>query len=268
MNFNLVCFYSEGPPFDNASPLSDCKDKVLNYANGHFDSIRFYTPSILKSMSFGEFVKPRPPGCVPTGTWPAIGNCAWKPLIMLLELEKMKYGDVLLYRDCNVNHRKTLKDYDNIKRLSLDLLDSCGFDFFIGVELYGNKEFSPLKRFCKPNIIKELAKNREFSKEFPMCIVDFLVAKKSKSSIQILTEWKEACSNERWIDGETYEEDTEEMSVFFPEQAILNVIISNWIADKKHRIPQDYPGIGVLNRDIKKTFSIKDKSYLRHLNDF
>lgn len=266
MNFNLVCFYSEGPPLDDASPLSDCKYKVLNYANGYFDNIQFYTPSILKSMSFGESVKPRPPGCVPTGTWPAIGNCAWKPLIMLLEMEKMEEGDVLLYRDCNVNHRKTLRDYDDIKNHSFDLLDLCGFDFFIGAELYGDKEFSPLKRFCKPNIIKELAKNQKFSKEFPMCIVDFLVAKKSKASVQLLNEWKEACSNERWIDGETYDEDTEEMSVFFPEQSILNVIISNWIVDRKFDIPVEYPGIGVLKRNIKNVFKIENKSYLGNLD--
>lgn len=266
MNFNLVCFYSEGPPLDGAVPLSDCKEKISAYAKDHFNNISFYNPSILKEMSLGQYVKPRDAGCVPTSTWPAIGNCAWKPLIMLLELEKMEYGDVLLYRDCNVNQRETLRDYDDIEKHSLDLLRLCKFDFFIGVELFRDKQFAPLKRFCKPNIIKELSKNQGFSKEFPMCIVDFLVARKSGASIKLLTEWRDACLNERWIDGELYGEDTKEMSVFFPEQAILNVIISNWIVENKFSIPKEYPGIGVLSRNIKNISKIENKSYLGNLD--
>tara|TARA_Y100001937_G_scaffold124408_1_gene189075 strand:- start:396 stop:1199 length:804 start_codon:yes stop_codon:yes gene_type:complete len=266
MNFNLVCFYSEGPPLDNAMPLSHCRKKVYEHAKSHFNNISFYNPSILNEMSLGEYVKSRPAGCVDTGTWPAIGNCAWKPLIMLLELEKMQFGDVLVYRDCDVDKRSTLKDYDNIKQHSLDLLSLCGFDFFIGVELFGRQQFARLKSFCKPNVIKELSKNKKFSEEFPMCIVDFLVARKSNASIALLTEWKEACLNERWIDGELYGESIKGMSGFFPEQAILNVIISNWIVENKFDIPKEYPAVGVLSRNIKNIFEIKDKSYLSNLD--
>ena len=41
-NINLVCFYSEGPPNDNALALSENKKLILNKASPHFNNIALY----------------------------------------------------------------------------------------------------------------------------------------------------------------------------------------------------------------------------------
>ena len=132
--YNYVFFFSEGPPNDKGLALKDCKDKLIEAAKPHVNNISYYTPKILEDMGYGDYVKNYEDKglCTRNPGMNHIGFEAWKPLILLLELEKMDTGDILIYRDCNVNKygHSRISDFNNIKNIVNDCLNICNFDFF------------------------------------------------------------------------------------------------------------------------------------------
>lgn len=262
--FNLVCFMSEGPPNDNGLNLSANRNILLRNTSNHFDNIEIYTPKILRDMGLGQYVKEheklglvhRNPGMN------KIGFCAWRPKIMLLELEKMNDGDILIYRDSNIKKSGPLGIYDDIKNRALDILKEIDFDFFVPRE---SKSVS-LKQHTKNNVIKELGEDHPFVYDFPNLYSGLLVIiKKSKVSMELLHEWENACLNDEWIDGNIYTKHHAGFKWSCPEQSILGVIIANWVRKRKHNIPLKYPLIGFENRNICKKFFYDEETDYEYL---
>ena len=274
VKYNLVFFFSEGTPNDNGQSLSHNKDKLLEIAKPHFDNISWYTPKKLRDMGYGDYVKEREPGHVRMNPGMSyIGNCAWRPLIMLLELEKMEEGDILVYRDSNVcGHRANqLSYYDDIRNIIDKCLSISKFDFFVPFE---GKGISVMH--AKTNVIRELGEDHLFSYNFPNVFSGLLtIARKSNISIHFLSDWKHACENEEWIDGKTYGELDSRFRWQCPEQSILGIIISKWIRKQQYNISPYYPNIVFGSKIIKNICVIKEDSsmyshlkYLNFENDF
>ncbi len=263
---NLVTFYSEGTPHDNGLNLSINKDIIFQKIK-HFNNISVYTPKILKNLGLNKYVKEyKKTGLVSMNKGMSkIGFCAWRPKILLLELEKMSEGEILIYRDMNIKKYPNLGNYDNIRNMVLKVLDIVKFDFFVSRE----NNFFKLKRLTKTNIIRELGDNHPFTYNFPNLISNFLIIRKSKVSIELLKEWENACLKEEWINGEQYGELHSSFRYSCPEQSILGVIIANWVRKKKHSISKYYPLIGFKERNINNMFLYnikKDYDYLKYLN--
>lgn len=263
--FNLVYFVSEGQPYDNGLKLTDNIQLVEKYASQHFDHIEYYTPRKLVNMGFGSYVKDYKEIGLTTQNlgMTRIGNSAWKPKIMLLELQKMNYGDILIYRDSNISKYKQLGNYDNIRLLAEKCLEICEFDFFISRDLH---EYTRTYEITKTNIIRELGDNHEFTYDFPIVCGYFLIVRKSSISIELLTEWDKACQIEKWIDPFQYGDLHPNFQWSCNEQSIICVIIANWIRKRKHNIPLKYPFIAFEERDIQKPKLCINYDYLKHLN--
>lgn len=260
---NLVTFYSEGPPNDNGLNLSSNRDRILE-KKIHFNNISMYTPKILKNLGYNKYVKEYEDSGLNRSHNPGmhkIGNCAWRPKILLLELEKMNEGDIIIYRDMNIIKYPILDNYDGIRNLALRILDIVNFDFFVP------RENSKLKNYTKTNIIRELGDNHQFSYNFPGLCVNFLIIRKSNVSIELINEWKEGCLTERWIDPFQYGELDTTFLHSTPEQSILGIIIANWVRKRKHNIDIKYPKIGFMHRDIYQMFYYNDYDYLKLLDD-
>tara|TARA_B100000035_G_C20991892_1_gene550556 strand:+ start:200 stop:1333 length:1134 start_codon:yes stop_codon:yes gene_type:complete len=266
-NFNLVSFYSEGYPNDNGLSLSENKDILISNAINHFNKISIYTPKILRELNLGAYVKEHTnSGLVTNKGMSKIGFCAWKPKIILLELEKMNYGDILIYRDCNIIKYPVLANYDNIKNIAEYILDTINFDFFVPRE-YTLPEQLHLKQYTKTNVIRELGEDHPFNYDFPMLFCGlFTIIKKSTISINLLKEWEMGCLNDNWINGEKYGDLYTGFRWSCPEQSILCQIIANWIRKNKYNIPKKFPLIGFKDRDIYKIFFYNDDSHYSYLN--
>jgi len=187
----------------------------------------------------------------------------WKPLIILLELEKMQDGDILLYRDVDFKKSPSLFNYENI----IEIIDKClnvvNFDIFISRE---TEDFK-LKHYVKPVVIKELGDNDTFIKEFPLLICNFIIIRKSSISIEFLNEWMDACLNDRWIDGNLYDiYDNEFRNFSTNEQSICCTILANWVKQRKYNIPIKYPLIGFVDREINNIIHFNNYEYLRELD--
>jgi hypothetical protein len=238
--YNLVFFHTEGPPNDKGHNLTECRDIILNGAKPYMDNISYYNPRILKEMGFEYFVKEYDDlGCCTNPNFHKMGFAAWKSLIIKLELEKLNEGDILLYRDSNTFHYPPYADYSDVKEVVDFSLNHCNFDFFISRETDDTK----LKHHCKTNIIRELGEDHPFTYEFPLLASGFIAMKKSKISVELVDEWVKGSENKEWSTGKVYGDLHPTFEWSTPEQAILGVIIANWIRKRKYNIPINYPNL-------------------------
>jgi hypothetical protein len=253
-NIHYISFCSEGEPYDKGLNLSNSKQILINNLKDTDIKYFFYSPRFLKENGFSEYVKEyENPGLVSMNpNMNLVGFCAWKPLIMLLELEKMNDGDILVYRDCNCEKYGQLKDFDNFEKNITEIFDIVNFDFFVPIE--NNR--STIGGYCKSNVIRELAINKEFTRNFPLLVVNILICKKSNISIDILNEWRKNCIIDKYIDGEQHGELYPEFQWHTPEQGILGVLISNYVYEGKYNIPKNYPNLMLLNRNINEKIII------------
>lgn len=260
---NLVTFYSEGPPNDNGLNLSINKEFILQQKH-HFDHIAIYTPTILRQLGLNNYVKEyQHTGLVTKNEGMSkIGFCAWKPKILLLELEKMSHGDILIYRDMNIQKYPILGNYNNIRNLALQILHIVQFDFFVPRE----NEKLQLKQFAKTNIIRELGEDHPFTYDFPNLICNLLIVRKSNVSMQLLKEWENACLQDTFINGEQYGKLHPRFMWSCPEQSILGIIIANWVRKETHGIPKHYPLIGFTNRNINNMFLFDKNQHYHYLH--
>lgn len=169
----------------------------------------------------------------------------------------MNDGDILVYRDGNCEKYGVLKDFDNFEKNIREILNIVNFDFFVPVE---NNKYT-LSGFCKSNVIRELAINEEFTKKYPLLIVNTIICKKSNISIEILNEWRKNCIIDKYIDGEQYGELYPEFQWHTPEQGILGVLISNYVYEGKYNIPKNYPNLMFLDRNINEKIIINNENF-------
>jgi len=264
--FNLVSFLSEGQPHDEGLNLSENRDLLETAAKPHFDTIELYTPRKLKDMGLGNYVRDyKITGLVTNNPgMTRIGNCAWKPKIIAMELEKLTNGDILIYRDSNiVRYGDKLGDYKNIRNCAEDFLRLCNFDFFAHRET----EFCSLKNFTKTNVLRELGENSLFVYQYPGVCANIIVIRKSAVSVQFVKEWLEACEVERWIDPNHYGGYLLNFINQCPEQSILGVIVANWIRKRIHNIPLNYPVIGFEDRNIQRIIRFQNYAYLTLIDE-
>ena len=265
VKFNITYFYSEGIPNDNGKDLKYCKELLLINSKC-FDNVSFYTPKILSDLGYNNFLKQYDVTDIIEyySTACKIGLLACKPLILLLELEKMQLGDILLYRDSDFKKYPTLSHTENIISIIDNILNIVNFDVFISRE----KEDYKLRHYTKPIVLKEIGNDDIFNKEFPLLIANFIIIRKSKISIDYLNEWKDACLIDKYMDGYLYDiNDTEFRNFATIDQSIAGTIIANWVKERKYNIPLNYPIIGFEGRDISKIIYFKNYDYLKYLQN-
>ena len=191
MKIHFVGFYSEGSPNDNGINLTNEKNIVINELKNEVDDYNFYTPKKIIDMGYKDhMIDFKNPGVVSMNPGMShIGNCAWRPLIILLELQKLQNDDIVVYRDINCKKYPDLKNFKNFKNNVIKILNDVNYDFAISRHSTNEK----IIEHCKTNIIRELAINQEFTSEFPLLLSTYLIFKKTNKSIEFLNEWKDAC---------------------------------------------------------------------------
>ncbi len=254
MKINFVSFCSEGYPHDDGKDLSGRIEPTIELFKDEFDNISIYTPRIVSSFLHKSFSKKVPN----SGPWGVVGNQAWKPAIILNEIEKLDLGDIIVYKDIDYEKYPSYKNVKGIGQKCQDWLKICRFDFFIPTEIDVpddwdiNKSLKVdhnygtcLKKWCKEYTLRKLSKNYVFTRNYPQCIVNLLVFKKSKASLDFLLEWLFYCRDQTLLNELEYGYNSGECELHCPEQSIANIILCNWIHERKFGIPKTYPGFGL-----------------------
>lgn len=259
---HYVGFYSEGNDKDKALDLTIEKNIIETNLKKKVDGYKFYTPSIIKQLGYHNHMLEFEPGLVSQNKgMNMVGNCAWRPLIILLEMEKIKDNDIVVYRDINCNKYPTLKNFNNFKTKVKQILKDVDYDFAIA----RHDTRITIIEHCKTNIIKEVALDEEFTSKFPLLLSTFLIFKKTPISIEFLKEWNRLCLVRKYIDGEPYGVLSKKFKWSTPEQSIMSVIVSNWVYEGKNNIPKTYPNFMINNktRDFDNYLYPSDFSYLK-----
>ena len=258
----LILFYSEGEPNDKGINLTHAKDIMINKYINDFDEINVYTPSMLRDMGYHQSVQEFPDSGLVSANYKLnfIGFCAWKPLIIKLELLKSNKDDIIFYHDVNCIKYPQYLSFKNIKNWINTIFTKCNYDFF-----FPQEHSQKLYRFCKANVIRELGNDDAFNYHFSQMCVNCCVFKNTPVSLLLLDEWIDACNNTSWLDGNIYGSLIDGFTYHCPEQSILNTILANWIKTNKHNIPKKFPFIYFKYRNINDIHDITDYDYLKYL---
>lgn len=265
---NFCSFYSEGPPNDEANNYSDLVPEILKNANGHFNNINFYTPNKLRELGYSKYLKTHEL-YEKSKLWSPIekiGLSAFRPAMLLHELSKMNDGDILVYRDINWKKYPTYRNFDEFPELAEKILSQCQFDFYVSSDTPRSVNIK-LNNFTKSKVIRELGENAEIFKHVNTFHANMFVIRKSKISIDLLTEWQTAMENDDWLNGDISDEPDQNILFHAIDQSILSVIIYNWIRKRKHNIPLKYPFIEIDVYHTGKIINISEQfyEYLKYL---
>jgi hypothetical protein len=217
---------------------------------------------MLQDMGYHQSVQEFPDTGLVSGNYKLnfIGFCAWKPLIIKLELLKSNKDDIIFYHDVNCIKYPQYLSFKNIKNWINTIFTKCKYDFF-----FPQEHSNQLYRWCKTNVIRELGNDDAFNYHFSLMCVNCCVFKNTAVSLLLLDEWIEACNNTSWLDGKTYGSLIKGFRHHCPEQGILNTILANWIKTNKHNIPTKFPFIYFRARNINEIHDITDYDYLKYL---
>ena len=226
---NFCSFYSEGPPNDEGLNLSDCVPEIEKNAKPHFNKVTFYTPKILHELGYGKYLREYEDSpIINHKTILKLGLSSFRPAMFLHSLKEMNDGDILFHRDINWKKYPALGKFDNIENQILKILKVCEFDFFVPnhdlPENGQHKDSRKLKVLTKTNIIRELGEDHPFTYNFPLVHAYMFIMRKSKVTIELLTEWQRAMENPEWIDGKHYGPVDPEFSWSTLDQSVLSVI--------------------------------------------
>jgi hypothetical protein len=266
VNYTFVSFYSEGAPHDKGYALEKSIEPIQALLKGQC-ATEFYTPRRLRDLGYDYAVQEFAElGCARGNpNCEKLGFFAWKPLILWLELQKGKEGDVVMFHDFNIEKYPIYKgNLESLTFYAKRCLDECGFDFFVPRESLTKRVFHHAKGLT----VRELGGCDPYYFNFPQAIVNMIFIRKTPRSMELIEEWMRACKELRWLTGTPTDERPHPGFIWHcPEQAILCVLLARWVAERKHAIPLEYPNIIVHRRNLAKRLKVTmaDCKHLEYL---
>lgn len=153
------------------------------------------------------------------------GYWAWKPFIILKELEMMKEGDFLIYSDSG---RPPGCIFTHSFNAFIDWLDEKKQDVMPGVNV--SYYCGDLSRWIKPTAVKKMNLTNDLTGK-AMVQASFLFMKKSKESILLMNEWFDLCRDFDLVSTQTKEDIQQAKSNFVShthDQTLLSVLIDRY----------------------------------------
>lgn len=152
------------------------------------------------------------------------GLWCWKPVVAILEVEKMQYGEVLLYTDAGLEFVA-----DPAMLLPLLEIDDIAF-FELGLH--------PERRWTKRLVLEELGITANMRETNQRTAGIFLI-RKSRRSLEFLHAWKENCQRYELINEEGTSYSNDEFMSHRHDQSILSVLSKKY-GYPAHRDPSQF----------------------------
>lgn len=243
---HFVSFYTEGHPYDLCINMTQSRNIFENSITPYVDSVNFYTPRrLMENSESAIYVQPF--NTTPNPYNPGVHNIGflkWKPYIILKELEGLRNGDIVYYRDGNLIKYPAIvhgicQTRELISRVLID-------DIFVPIE---NHPTLKMKKNVKREIFEELGEYNDTYLEAYGYNSSIVICRKSPLSMRIMQEWLDGCMKDHLIIYDSTPNQHPEYGWNVQEQSILNVIL------------QKYKCLGLL--PIKfPYFSLNDRTFL------
>ncbi|WP_145136553.1 hypothetical protein [Roseomonas gilardii] len=238
----FITFFTQGKPHDEGFPLTLAMLNMKSLVEDQGYVFDAYCPERIRSLGAGALVKVYPEEYrLPKNQGlHKIGFAAWKPFIILDAMKSIGEEDVVFYLDCNLPKYPAYREkISNIRNL-VELASNIG-DFFVARER--PDQALKARYHSSKTQMEGIGSGSQFCYNFPLLIVNNVIAKKSQVSQEILTEWLINCAQHDYITPPEKKQQDAEFKWFCPEQAILNQIIARRIEEGV--LSANYPGISV-----------------------
>jgi len=243
---HFVSFTTEGPPYDNCLNMTASRDTYMSKISPFVDYVKFYTPRELCLKPETE-IYIRPFKTTPNPYNPGVHNIGflrWKPYIILKELEKVRDGDIIYYRDGNLIKYPSIVDgVENTRDLIDTLLKENGTDVFVPIENYPTLK---MKKNVKREIFEELGKYDDEYLEAFGYNSSIVICRKSPLSMNLIREWLDGCMKDHLITYEAKEGQHPDFGWNVQEQSILNVILKRYTSNGL--LPAKFPVFSLMWR--------------------
>jgi hypothetical protein len=245
INYKFISFYTKGEPYDKCLNLTKSVNKYKNSIKKYMDSIRFYNSHELKQNPDTEYlVKEFNNEPLYNLKTHLIGYLRWKPYIILKTLLESNDGDIIYYRDSNVEKYPTiLHDIQySVETINYVLSNT---DIFIPVENYPTLK---MKNNVKREVFEYFDLYNYNTLESYLLNASIIVCRKSEVIIKFINEWLDVCKNDNLINCSTIGNQHPEFYWNTQEQAIMNILMKKYIMNN------------LFPYDISK-YSIYDRSF-------
>jgi hypothetical protein len=165
------------------------------------------------------------------------GFFRWKPYIMLHTIRGMNYGDILVYRDCNVTkYPQYLTGKTRLEDNLHYVLGKNDTDIYIPIEKPG--------LFCCHHVKREVFDHfgqtcfDEWKHE-PLLNASMIIVRKTRFTLQFLREWLELCMINNLIDDVNYVKQCPNYMYTTYDQAVLNMLVMKY--KKEGKLPKTFP---------------------------
>jgi hypothetical protein len=262
--YHMITFYSEGRPKDNGLNLKNQAERLKEDYSKYVDSFTLYTPSILKSLGHPLIDYSKDPNFIMkyNAGYNAVGLGYWRPLIILLKLQEMEFGDILYQQDCNVfKYPQILKLGKNIKKLCDCVLKDN--DFFVA---YHNNNIL-IRKCCKGDLINKMSNgDPQWYLNRLMVRTSHFICRKTELSMRLVTEWLANCTTENLSPNSNM--NYPGFSHHTAEQSVFNMLYYKYVKDEiVNPINTAYSTECDLNVVYKKIMRIQNNAELGQ-NDY
>ena len=250
---NFVSFYTEGHPKDDGINLSDAKNILREKNNYIVDNQFFYTKNQLYSNPetrylVNTFNEEQINGM--NYKLNTVGFGRYKPYIILEELKKVNFGDIIFFRDCNViKYPDILCDIENSVYTINYILNTIHTSIYVPIEYYPTLK---IEQHSKKEVLNFFGfDNYQFNNQF-LYNASIIICKKTELVLKIINEWNDVCKNDNLL-SISYDKNIQSPNFKWhtSDQSILGIILKKYTTLKL--LPYNFPTYGFPSRERKLT---------------
>lgn len=243
INYRFISFYTQGQSYDNCFDLTDCANIYENKIKKYVDYTHFYNASELKKKEETAYlVEEFQDEPIYNKKTNLIGYLRWKPYIILKTLLESNDGDIVYYRDSNINkYPEVLISIEYTIRTLQFVLNKN--DIYTPVELY---PYIKTKKHVKREVFEYFDSYNKENIESYLLNASIIVCRKNDITIKFMNEWLNACKNNELISSNYGGGQDIDFKWNTQEQAIMNVLINKYI--QSNLFPRDTNRFSIYNR--------------------
>jgi len=244
--YKFVSFYTEGEQVDRCINLQRSASVLNQTLSKYVDETRFYNKRELAGNGNTQYLV-REFGDEPkyNAKTHLIGYLRWKPYIILEQLLKANDGDVVYYRDCNVEkYPEILHDIEYTPQILEHVLHDT--DLFVPIEDFPTIQ---MRHHVKQEVVDALYSGNGSIDNKPLYNASVIVCRRNENTIQFMRKWLKCCENDMLISSEyNIQIAKPDFKWNTQEQAILNILLQNEINARK--LPYKHPFYSMHNREF------------------
>lgn len=208
-------------------------------------SFTAWTPQSVRDSGGGHLVRTSSHKLLHNKGLNDIGYGAFKPWILLRELDRVTSGAVVVYRDANVfKYPGYLRSPQQLADVVELALQRAGADVFMPAHVTATGcRGLPLAVHCKTHVVRELGGNLSaVVRDFPLLRANLIAVRNTPRARRLLHEWLDAVQRQDWMAPVPDPGPHDPRFLYHtPEQCLFSILAARGAL--RGALPPSYPGV-------------------------